>query len=622
MCRTAVLLWAVLSLPGLWDRPADCVGVARGQTNAVDSEQIQDKVSDVIVAHQADKMEEIRKMSRGEISILSVSEESLQRLTTEECAYYVDRPLTDSEITKLADDGIMIHDTYVPPVPGRHPQGFYLATVPYDRLDAVAADARCLRLVSAELPAEPANDRAATLTRVDRLYAGQLGLRRTGAGVRIAIADDGLDVDHRDIPTPLEAFDVTTGADTATWSRQVGNPLSSHGTHVTASALGRGTCSGGRYRGAAPGADLCFYKIAAGLIAWDYDEIEAIQRAGKIGCDIFSMSFGGIDTFMDGSSPVCQAIDAAVAGGMMCFISAGNEQNAGRHYSWYVAPGQTVSLRLRVNNRSGETYAGDERIRVIWRDGNSSDRNVQLSPASGASLTWKYSAGSVRGTEAVEYALRPSVPTGSTRDYTLVVTNTAAFGQTPQVHLYLVSGVTSGVSVYFDPNDPRFTVKHPAIADGAIAVGAWTHRKSWTDYEWKGYQYLDLQEGTLAPFSSLGPRIDGQMKPDLVAPGAAMISARASWYWPSYCVIDNDGVWGGDANYYVSRGTSMACPYAAGIAALVLEAAPSLSPAELRYALTSTASQAGNPDNKEGYGLIDAWAAVQCAVSMATTTNE
>ena len=79
-------------------------------------------------------------------------------------------------------------------------------------------------------------------------------------------------------------------------------------------------------------------------------------------------------------------------------------------------------------------------------------------------------------------------------------------------------------------------------------------------------------------------------------------------------VIDNDGLnldGSGPADYYVMRGTSMACPMAAGVAALMLQGNPGLAPAQIRSALTNTASRAASPDNDVGSGLVNAWAAVR-----------
>ncbi|MDY0337553.1 MAG: S8 family serine peptidase, partial [Candidatus Cloacimonadaceae bacterium] len=69
-------------------------------------------------------------------------------------------------------------------------------------------------------------------------------------------------------------------------------------------------------------------------------------------------------------------------------------------------------------------------------------------------------------------------------------------------------------------------------------------------------------------------------------------------------------------NYYLYfNGTSCATPYAAGVAALVLSADPSLSPAELRSILTSTATDmtidgGTGWDRYTGYGMVNAYAAL------------
>jgi hypothetical protein len=82
--------------------------------------------------------------------------------------------------------------------------------------------------------------------------------------------------------------------------------------------------------------------------------------------------------------------------------------------------------------------------------------------------------------------------------------------------------------------------------------------------------------------------VDGIQKPDLTAPGASVISLRdrdviknPSVSYPISLWIDNDDVAGGDTSYYVMQGTSMACPMAAGTAALLLQKFPTLTPEEV-----------------------------------------
>jgi subtilisin family serine protease len=58
-------------------------------------------------------------------------------------------------------------------------------------------------------------------------------------------------------------------------------------------------------------------------------------------------------------------------------------------------------------------------------------------------------------------------------------------------------------------------------------------------------------------------------------------------------------------------GTSFSCPLTAGVAALILEAHPSWGPFEVREALRETALNHAAPNNDIGWGLVQAFAAIQ-----------
>jgi hypothetical protein len=88
----------------------------------------------------------------------------------------------------------------------------------------------------------------------------------------------------------------------------------------------------------------------------------------------------------------------------------------------------------------------------------------------------------------------------------------------------------------------------------------------------------------------MGPTWDGRFKPDVMARGAS-----------TYCAVPS----GTNVYGYVS-GTSLACPLAAGAAALVLQSNPTLSNIELRDRLRDTADRAMSPDNAYGWGIVAA----------------
>ena len=137
---------------------------------------------------------------------------------------------------------------------------------------------------------------------------------------------------------------------------------------------------------------------------------------------------------------------------------------------------------------------------------------------------------------------------------------------------------------------------------------------------------VDRSDDTVASYSSRGPRRDNadgnplnELKPELSAPGTNIIQAEG-------CVTSGTCInfLGGDAsqNGYTGRGsgTSYATPSVTGIIALMLEANPDLSPAEVKEILKLTAERRGEPTQPDvdpfwnrdfGWGMADALAATE-----------
>lgn len=124
--------------------------------------------------------------------------------------------------------------------------------------------------------------------------------------------------------------------------------------------------------------------------------------------------------------------------------------------------------------------------------------------------------------------------------------------------------------------------------------------------------------------SARGASSDPTTWPDVAAPGTNVMSV-----W-GIAPSSNSRLPDGTNNYRALSGTSMASPHVAGIAALMLQANPSLSPAEVEYLLKATADElsCGVPSARvdathpfddtnhiEGHGLVDAAAAVQAALT-------
>jgi serine protease AprX len=119
-------------------------------------------------------------------------------------------------------------------------------------------------------------------------------------------------------------------------------------------------------------------------------------------------------------------------------------------------------------------------------------------------------------------------------------------------------------------------------------------------------------DDTVAAFSSCGPTHDGISKPDLVAPGTGILSIRA----PD-STIDALRPAARFGDRFKGSGTSQATAIVTGTAALMLEAAPGLTPDEIKATLIGTASVdlAGTPC--AGAGVVHAGRAVQAAAAGA-----
>jgi len=561
-----------------------------------------------------------------ELSMMEATGMRTENLGMQRVFIHLAQEPTAQQLDELEAMGITPYpDSWIPPV-GGHPTGFLVADMPLDKLDELAGKNYVVQLDTTEQVLEPQNDLAATKINADDVW----GSGYDGTGVRIAVLDSGLDTTHPDIPAPVASQDYSN------WpllDDTIANTVSGHGTHVTGSAVGQGTQSAGathEYKGMAPGADLIFLKIGSDANSnASYDAMSNAIKAAvdTYDADIITMSYGGWGYYHDGTQQTSQAVDYAFSQGAVVLISAGNEANDDEHYSATLNANSTTGF-IRVNvsgSNGGNACLG---FNLVWYDGlvNNNDLVLEYYRSDQTPLVGTWASAQEESWKGTEHELSGYGPAAGSYDYLspgaltyyLKVTNNSDSEQF--FHIYFRGLATNGASVKFQNPDPFYTVSSPADAEKAIAVGAYTTRKNWTDYEGATHWFINPQDtvNTVTDFSSRGPRVDSgaPQKPNIVAPGSAIISCRDTDVYPlgnpdyDPYIVDNNGLnldGSGPADYYTKRGTSMACPIAAGAAALLLEAKPELKghPATVRNLLQSAATSVNANDNIDGYGLVD-----------------
>lgn len=160
-------------------------------------------------------------------------------------------------------------------------------------------------------------------------------------------------------------------------------------------------------------------------------------------------------------------------------------------------------------------------------------------------------------------------------------------------------------------DEPRTNAVSHGVKEGLVSVA------SYNDSDRGG------RDGYLSGFSSRGLRGEPNTYPDLSAPGDGISAACRPYF-----AICSTGADTRDPNYNTISGTSMAAPHVAGAMALLLQANPSLTPADIERILEASAYEfrsrgkyepdpahpGGQTSYDKGHGLMD----VAAALAMAT----
>lgn len=497
--------------------------------------------------------------------------------------------------------------------------------------------------------AKPQNIDSNTIITVPKVWDSSY----KGEGTVVAIIDSGLDVDHdvlhisdlstakykseKEIEAAKEAAGITYGewfndkvvfgynyVDVNTVLKE--EDKRSHGMHVTSIATGNPTqpVAGQLMYGVAPEAQVMFMRVFSDLKATTGAAlyVKAIEDAVKLGADSINLSLGGANgSVVNMNENVTAAIEAARRAGVSVVIAAGNDgtfgsghSNPSADYPDYGLVGAPSTARDAISVASyNNTTVGSKVINIIGLENNadlnygkSSFDNPEKSPVPfeiGKEYEYVYAGiGQASDFDGLDLTGKLALIKRGTISFSEKIANATAAGAVGVVIFNSRSG-EANVSMQLDDTAIAIpSVFIPLEFGEALAANSYKIAfNNETDIR------PNPEAGLLSDFSSWGLSADGELKPDLAAPGGAIYAA----------INDND--------YANMQGTSMASPHVAGAAVLVkqyLQATyPTKSPQEIealvKHLLMSTAKAHVNKETtaytsprQQGAGIIDTAAAI------------
>ncbi|HFR3460757.1 TPA: S8 family serine peptidase, partial [Streptococcus suis] len=400
----------------------------------------------------------------------------------------------------------------------------------------------------------------------------------------------------------------------------------SHGMHVTSIATGNPTqpVAGQLMYGVAPEAQVMFMRVFSDLKATTGAAlyVKAIEDAVKLGADSINLSLGGANgSVVNMNENVTAAIEAARRAGVSVVIAAGNDgtfgsghSNPSADYPDYGLVGAPSTARDAISVASyNNTTVGSKVINIIGLENNadlnygkSSFDNPEKSPVPfeiGKEYEYVYAGiGQASDFDGLDLTGKLALIKRGTITFSEKIANATAAGA---VGVVIFNSRPGEANVSMQLDDTAIAIPSvfiPLEFGEALATNSYKIAfNNETDIR------PNPEAGLLSDFSSWGLSADGELKPDLAAPGGAIYAA----------INDND--------YANMQGTSMASPHVAGAAVLVkqyLQATyPTKSPQEIealvKHLLMSTAKAHVNKETtaytsprQQGSGIIDTAAAI------------
>ena len=551
-----------------------------------------------------------------------------------------------------------------------------IANIPKASIGRLSLDDRIVR-IEANRSTRLLTDSLAWYLNALPVYEGQqLPQAFTGKGVVVGVMDIGFDLTHPNFYSRdttdyrIRRFWDMLSADTVGSTLPVGRDFTTrdelltvahardglhqtHGTHTLGIAAGSGYDS--PYRGMAPESDICivanavtedtiyidpndYYKYTFALDALGFKYIfDYAESVGKP-C-VINFSEGSMQDFW-GYDVLYYEMLRRISGPGRIIVSAAGNYGAQKNWFHKTSGEPFAGTFLRFSTHDGlVTLKGDRdfTLRLVAYENEERD-TIQLSTADIVMQTDSVVYGRLKTSyDSLQVTIEayPSCYVAGETCYDITFQGSHNVGAKPLLSLEVL-GDEADVEAYrmggyfyehaFNPSlnagDNTHSVLSPATAPCIICVGATNYRQGIVNYQGVWRQTGNGHFGERNSSSSIGPTMDGRIKPDVMAPGINIISSYSSYYLENHPGASDIG-W--DVKHFdfngrtyvwnTNSGTSMAAPAVAGAIALWLEAKPDLTTEDVLDVFSHTCRQNDPsidpslpyPNNYCGYGEIDVY---------------
>jgi uncharacterized repeat protein (TIGR01451 family) len=458
-----------------------------------------------------------------------------------------------------------------------------------------------------------------------RVFSARGAFNTTGSGIRIGVLSDGA-TSFADAQASGDLPATCSPAPPAT-------PATQACAYVVQNHAGdEGTAMMEIIHDVAPGAQLYFATAENGISQFAAN-VRTLRNTYH--CDIIvdDVGYFAESVFQDGQPTalitttnggvVTQAVNDVVAAGALYFSSAANSGNldagtSGTYEGDFIDGGTITGLPggTAHNFGGGQQYDvvtegdphGNDFISLAWADplgGSSNDYDLYIIDSAGSTLV----------------GASNNVQSGTQDPFELVTYDST---ENPNARL-VVFKETGAANRFFhlDTNRDSLSIGTAGNTHGHNAASAAYGVAAAPAFEptflapppfWGPYPSAFSASSSIEPFTSDGPRrVFFNGAGTAFTPGNFSSTGGHVLQQPVITAADGvqvTGVGGFENPFF---GTSAAAPHAAAIAALLRGAKPTLTAAQMKSALTSTATGvlAAGADRDTGYGIVNAFAALQ-----------